>query len=183
MKTLQAFRPWAEVKAIRGSWGSDEWAVDVDGLVVLPPSDDDAPSAFNDKDDDDDPMEVAAYLADRFVVIQTCVYDRETDQAVTDSNGKILWDMPPNVRVAFDKYKEICVANDTNIGVCAKCGKISGRLRSVTVCTCRDGTKIYWCRKCCDKWDDGVEGPESRDFLMSLRTLTLRALEYDSYVP
>ena len=183
VKTLQAFRPWAEVKAIRGSWGSDEWAVDVDGLVVLPPSDDDAPSAFNDKDDDDDPMEVAAYLADRFVVIQTCVYDRETDQAVTDSNGKILWDMPPNVRVAFDKYKEICVANDTNIGVCAKCGKISGRLRSVTVCTCRDGTKIYWCRKCCDKWDDGVEGPESRDFLMSLRTLTLRALEYDSYVP
>ena len=104
VKTLQAFRPWAEVKAIRGSWGSDEWAVDVDGLVVLPPSDDDAPSAFNDKDDDDDPMEVAAYLADRFVVIQTCVYDRETDQAVTDSNGKILWDMPPNVRVAFDKY-------------------------------------------------------------------------------
>ena len=184
VKELQALNPGAEVKAKRWSNGSDEWAIEVKRIHVLHPKDDDAPSAFNDKDDADDRMEVAAYLADRFVAVhQTCVYDRETDQVVTDSNGKILWDMPPNVRVAFDKYKKICVANDTNIGVCAKCGKINGRLRSVTVCTCRDGTKIYWCRKCCDKWDDGAEGPESWNFLMSLRTLTLRALEYDSYVP
>ena len=192
MKKLQALNPGAELKAVPPSNGSDEWSVEGNGYVVYPePSDDDAPSAFDDKDHGDDPKEVAAYLAYRFVqtrvcddrnLLQTSVYDRETCQTVTDNNGEIRFDMPTNVRVAFDKYKEIGLANDINITVCAKCGKISGRLRSVTVCTCGDGTKIYWCRKCCDRWDDGVEGPESLNFLLSLRTLTLRVLESDSYV-
>ena len=172
------------------------WAIAIGSFVVLPnvlPRKEDNDDK-DDKDDNDDnhdndaldydaldfdqPDDEVVVDPDRFITDGDFTYDRDTNQEITNKDGRLALGIEDEVITAFGQH---LMASNPDMPAqppdmppltkCSVCGRVYKMSVTIPAATAVDGSTTRWCRRCVDTWDvDCSGGSSSLNFLLGLRT-------------